>query len=129
MLQVECSCNEAGYVFLDDIMEDYYSICKKCGRRIYGLNCPQCKSGFAIPEEDKQIDKLEMSWKCDICGQTNKISPMSQNNAVKFYRFEEVPKGIEKEKMGKNLWEALSLKKKIFFIFIITFILFIYFIL
>jgi hypothetical protein len=79
-LYVSCSCESRGYVMVEDTHKDYYTKCYKCQKKILGLNCPKCESGYAFPEGSKSIKGD--SWKCDICSKENKISEDALNNYI-----------------------------------------------
>lgn len=95
-LQASCSgCGWEGIVLIPDLMQDYYALCKKCGKKIYGVNCPKCESGFGYSEDDKEINKEQMTWRCDICNQDNPLTDDTQNNLCEVYDSEkELPEEI-----------------------------------
>lgn len=113
MLQVECHCRQTGYVFVD-LKQEYVTTCRKCQKRIYGLNCPKCESGFAVPEDDKLINRQEGTWKCEVCRQVNQLSPEGSFQNARNYLWEEIPKEIKQKNKGVPLWLTLVILAAIY---------------
>jgi len=105
ILDVFCSCGWEGLALVPDLRQDYYALCKQCGKKIYGVNCPKCQAGYAYPEDDKNVNKQEMTWKC--CDWIS-LSSDAQNNFCESYNSEkELPgeiRGIlaERRRLGRE---------------------------
>ena len=84
-IDISCTCGWQGVALVPDLRRDYYALCKACGKKIYGVNCPKCQTGYAYPEDDKDINKERMTWKC--CGEIS-LSNDAQNNFCESYNSE-----------------------------------------
>ncbi len=92
MLSGNCSCGKECFIFVKDSLVSRFSVCKKCGKKIYFLECDGCGSGFSIPENYKTISNG--SWKCEVCDKEhNKLADIQIEN----YTREELPKEISKK--------------------------------
>lgn len=102
MINAECECGDLSYVFIDTIESKYYTVCKKCNKKIFQVTCSseKCKSGYSFPENDKAIDLVNRTWKCDICKTVNNGLPQIE---IKNYYKSELPKEILKEEGSRGL--------------------------
>jgi hypothetical protein len=93
VLNAECGCGLSYYIFVQDLLEDCFSTCPRCGKKVYALNCKKCMTGYSYDEDSKLIDKINQSWKCDFCKNMNQGLPQVQ---VKGYKEEDLPENIKK---------------------------------
>jgi len=96
MLSGNCSCGKECFIFVKDFTVSRFTVCKKCGQKIYFLECDGCGSGFSIPEKAKNISNG--SWKCEVCDKEhNELADIQIEN----YTQEELPKEISKKAVSK----------------------------
>jgi len=102
MLQATCSCGDTSYVFIDTIESKYYTVCRKCHKKIFQVTCTKekCKTGYSFPEDDKAIDLVNQSWKCDFCKTVNNGLPQEE---IKNYYKSELPAEVLKEEDSRGL--------------------------
>lgn len=92
LFEVLCSCKVKYFVFVDT--KNCYSICKKCSKKNYELNCQFCQAILKFPEDDESIDLINNSWKCVEC---NKVNPGLPELKIKSYEKNEIPAEVWKE--------------------------------
>ena len=102
-IDTECPCGWRGLVLID-IIRDYFAICPKCQQKIYGLNCSKCESGFSCPANNKIINILEKTWRCEICKKLNELSEDANNNQAQTYAGEkDLPENI-RQALKERRW-------------------------
>lgn len=117
MLQIVCSCDKVAYIFVDNLIKPYITICRKCGKKIYQVTCSKCKSGFAFPEDAKSLHISEAWWKCETCGEKNNFSP-KEYEVIKNYYKNEIPEEVWNR--YKTLWSYWWLKLLMLFLLLIA---------
>jgi len=102
MLLAECKCGDMSYVFIDTIESKYFTVCRKCNKKIFQVTClnEKCKTGYSFPENDKAIDLVNRSWECDMCKTENNGLPSVE---IKNYYKNELPPEILKEEESRGL--------------------------
>jgi len=98
MIQASCSCGANHYVFVNK--NNCYSLCKKCGRKIFELSCISCETGFCYPDNVKEIDLIQNTWKCDQCNKINEGLPTLKVNG---YEKSEIPNDVWKEDESRGI--------------------------
>jgi hypothetical protein len=58
-------CDKQGLIFVDNIEQAYFVVCKRCGWETAEVFCPKCVIGG---EFVTQVEKRPKSWKCPDCG-------------------------------------------------------------
>ena len=57
-------CDKQGLVFVDDIEQPYFIVCKRCGWEASQVFCPKCVIGG---EFVRHIEERPMVWTCPDC--------------------------------------------------------------
>ena len=102
MIQSSCVCGDESFVFVDLSIGKFFTKCRKCGKKVFHVMCEdeKCGSGFAFPEEDKSIDLVNRTWKCEICKKVNNWLPEIE---VQNYYKNELPPEVLKEEESRGL--------------------------
>jgi hypothetical protein len=58
-------CDKQGLIFVDDIEQPYFVVCKRCGWETSEVYCPKCNIGGEFVED---VGKRPTSWRCPDCG-------------------------------------------------------------
>lgn len=93
-----CSCGFEGFILGTDNKENYfsagYTVCRRCGKKIYIASCPNCRYGQAIAE--KKLAEQKGRIKCFIC---EEFFPLSKQSASYLYSeiftYNELPQEIK----------------------------------
>ena len=89
-IDTECPCGWRGLVLID-IIRDYFAISK-------------CESGFSCPANNKIINILEKTWRCEICKKLNELSEDANNNQAQTYAGEkDLPENI-RQALKERRW-------------------------
>lgn len=127
LIQSNCSCGDESFVFVDLTIGKFLTVCRKCGKRVFHVMCDdaKCGSGFAIPENDKSIDLINKTWKCEICKKTNSWLPEIE---VPNYYENELPPEVMKQYDSSSLFPKWT--KWVFYLWVVGSIVyyFVYFI-
>jgi len=101
MLQASCECGENTYVFVEDVLKTYTTICRKCGKKILLLSCqnPDCYTGFSLNESAKEINLATQSWTCSMC---NKVNHGLTGDQINNYHKAEIPPQVLKRNKSSN---------------------------
>jgi hypothetical protein len=123
MLDGTCQCGNNFQVFLSSLDQSYITVCRKCGKKVYFVNCtnPQCRSGYAYPESAKEINLIERSWQCPSCKTVYKSLP---ETVIKNYYKSELPPEVLKEFESRGLHG--SSKWLVYGILLLTTVIYIY---
>lgn len=103
MLQVNCSCGQELYIFFEGKthLTDHVTICKKCGKKIFWLNCrnEKCQTGFGFSESSKELNLEERKWKCPQCKRENQLDDGLEKRLISSFTQEEIPDDVWKGQM------------------------------
>lgn len=98
LFEVSCSCKAQYFVFVD--LQNCYSVCKKCGKKNYELNCEFCQAVLKFNQDDNSINQKNNTWQCVECHKINQGLPNIQING---YKKGELPTEIWKEDDSRRL--------------------------
>lgn len=94
-LKILCSCGYEAYIFPEKFGVSSITQCKKCGKKIYSLECANCKSGFYYPEESIAKFVTNSLWRCEICKKESALPPDVPVNYLKNYQISEIPQEVQ----------------------------------
>ncbi|MEK7595808.1 MAG: hypothetical protein AAB443_04460 [Patescibacteria group bacterium] len=106
-----CSCLYEGiYILTSMPPEEGFTFCPQCKKRMFITVCKNCQEIFGYSEDDKFLNKSDMSWKCQKCKKINKVGDAWTENFMKALTHEELPKEITDRTKEKYKWVVVVFK-------------------
>ena len=98
-------CDQQGYIFIDNLDDPCFIICKACGWETSHVSCPKCQMGG---EFVRNISERPSSWICPSCQTQYPISSAVYENPTRLYVEKELPFDIRQRIEKKRLSSGLS---------------------
>jgi hypothetical protein len=80
-------CDKQGFIFVDDVEQPYFVVCKRCGWETSEVFCPKCVIGGEFVED---VGKRPKSWKCPDCGTEYDLPESFYDEPVPLYLEEDL---------------------------------------
>lgn len=94
-LKIQCTCSYDAYIFPEKFGVSSITQCKKCGKKIYSLECTSCQNGFYYPEESIPKIAKYSQWRCEICKKDNPLPEDIPTNYIKNFHLSEIPQEVQ----------------------------------
>lgn len=99
MLQLFCSCGQEAFVFDETANLANFVICKKCGKRNFGVWCEKDQAGFYFPEDSENIDLANSVAICEWGKEKLPLVDAMRRELVAYLK-EEIPEDVLQKNGG-----------------------------
>ena len=89
-LPIWCQCGKQGYIFVDNIEQSHFVVCKECGSETVEVFCSECRAGSELIE----IEEHPKSWVCAGCKTEHSLSEAFYQNPITLYLEDDLPDDI-----------------------------------